>query len=137
MHEQTGNIDSKTLKYLKKVAKDATWKVVKGDGRDYLTSFCGDDVKKLFDWDFQAAFFLKIPPGGKVHPHVDVERPWSTFHVVVQTNAKCISYSMDDDKRIGFHPKTKGIYRVNRQLEHWAINNGTTDRIHLLCLVYE
>lgn len=134
MYDKVGSISSPVCKKLLSVAKKADWKVVKGSGRDYLTSFCGDDVKDLFDWDhWQSAFFLRIPPGGMVHPHTDVNHPWNTYHVVVKTNSKAVSYSSEGEVK----PQVRGIYRVNRQIEHWAVNNGRTDRIHLLCEVYE
>ena len=134
MYKEAGNISVEDNKFLLATAKTATWKVVKGSGRDYLTSFCGDDVKTLFDWDnWQSAFFLKVPPGGTVHRHTDVLHPWNTYHVIVKTNPKAISFSPGSD----FNPTVRSIYLVNRQIEHWAENNGETDRIHLLCEVYE
>jgi len=136
MYEKTGTINKKTHDRLKSIAKAATWKVVKGSGRDYETSFC--DVKDLFEWDnVQSFFFLKIPPGGKVHRHIDTCRPWSTYHVVVQTNPKAISYFCDDDGEYQFKGALKGIYKIDRQVEHWSVNDGKSDRIHLLCEVYD
>ena len=138
MYKETGNISVEDNKFLLNVAKAATWKVVKGSGRDYLTSFCGDDVKDLFDWDnWQSAFFLKVPSGGTIHSHIDVLHPWNSYHVIVKTNTKAVSYWQDGLGEHSFKPKVRNVYKVNRSLKHWAENNGKTDRIHLLCEVYE
>lgn len=133
MYERVGEVDDAVLSFLKGRAMRADWKVVKGSGRDYLTSFCGDDVKGVFSWQhWQSAFFLKLPPGGKVHRHVDVLHPWKTYHVVVETNEGCVSYT-----DVPQHLEAGGIYSIDRTVEHWSENNGQSDRIHLLAEVYD
>lgn len=132
MYKHVGSIDERTKSDLLDIADQATWKTVKGSGRDYETAHV--EVSQLFDWqDWHGAFLLKIPPGGQVHKHVDVEHPWNTYHVVLQTNDGVVSYMADQPYRL----REGEIYYVDRQVEHWSENNGMTDRIHLLAEVYE
>ena len=132
MYERVGEIDADTLIALQALADTVEWKLVLGSGRDYATAYV--QVAQYFDWtDWHSAFFLKIPPGGKVHKHIDVEHPWNTYHVVIQTNPESVSYMAGQPYRL----ETGQIYLVDRQVEHWSENNGDTDRIHLLAEVYE
>ena len=134
MYERFGQIDKETRKALINLANSGTWKTVKGSGRDYLTCFVTDEVKDFFDWqEWHSAFFLKIPPGGEVHRHTDVEHPWNTYHVVVCTNDDCISFSSGNP----YHLEVGDIYSIDRSIEHYSVNKGKTDRIHLLAEVYD
>ena len=131
MYERVGMVSD--LDSLRQAAAAANWKVVNGSGRDYLTAECPGYLRPTL-WDrWHSAFFLKIPPGGRVHRHVDVDHPWNTYHVVVQTNPDCLSFT----EGAAQHLESGGVYSIDRTIEHWSENNGDTDRIHLLCEVYE
>jgi len=107
---------------IRKALDGATWKIVKGSGRDYETFFPEIDLP----WKVERAFFLKIPPGGKVHRHTD--NPSVRYVIPVETNPKAITTVDGKDH----HLEVGRVYQVDTTLEHRSANNGTTDRIHLL-----
>lgn len=133
MYKHVGSIDDETLSKLKELADKAVWKVVKDDERDYQTSHV--DVQNLLPrWSsFHAAFFLRLKPHGKVHRHVDRGNEWSTYHVVVQTNDDAVSFMSD----VPYNLREGEVYWADRKVPHWSVNEGDTDRIHLLCEVHE
>jgi oxalate decarboxylase/phosphoglucose isomerase-like protein (cupin superfamily) len=107
---------------LREWLKDATWKHKKGPGTDYYTW----DVSDRFPGKARA-FFLKLSPGGMLHPHVDTCRT-KTTHYCVESNDQCVMVFGDEEIRL----KVGESRVVNRQLEHYSYNHGDTDRIHLL-----
>lgn len=122
MYKEIGHIDS--LSEITDLLKGAKWKQVRGEKSHYDTYFpIVHNVDK--------AFFLKIPPGGKVHKHVDTQRPTETYHIPIQTNDESICY-MYEPKKTGYHLEVGKVYWVNRYIPHESVNNGKTDRIHLL-----
>ena len=101
----------------------AKWKEVKSDDRLFYTH--------MFDLPgFNRAFFLKIPAKGKVHRHTDTKRTENTYHVPITTNDKCFSYTYNPDTKT--HLKVGKLYSIDRQIEHESVNNGDSDRIHLI-----
>jgi len=135
MYEQIGSVSNETIKRLLAVAEKSTWKIVKDDEKNFRTCYVElANQELLARWDkWHSSFFLLIPPGGMVHKHIDKDHVWNTYHVVVQTNDHCFSYVGDKP----FHLEVGGIYSINRLVEHHSVNNGETDRIHLLAEVYE
>ena len=77
-------------------------------------------------WDVDRAFFLKIPPGGKVHKHVD--KPSTRYIIPVTTNPKCVSWVAGE----AYHLEVGKVYHVDTTQEHESTNDGETDRVHLL-----
>ena len=98
----------------------AEWEVV--NGRGYQTVDVSDKLP-----DFKRAFFVKLPPGTSMHKHVDCG-DCQTDHVVITTNPQCLNYWGNDP----IHMEVGKRYTVDRTIEHWAVNDGDTDRIHLL-----
>ena len=134
MYERVGHVSVETVKHLQKISKHAIWKTVRDEEKDFRTCYIEPDPELRQRWpNIHSAFLLRIPPGGRVHKHIDVDHPWNTYHVVVQTNDDCISYVEDKP----FHLKVGGIYSIDRGFEHHSANNGKTDRTHLLMEVYE
>jgi len=88
------------------------------------------DVSDIFP-EYKRAFFLKLPPHSGIHRHVDAG-DCETDHIVIVTNPKCLNYWVDEDGEHAMHMEYGNRYTVNRKLEHWAQNDGETDRIHLL-----
>lgn len=77
------------------------------------------------------AFLLRLQPGAAIHPHVDADDV-ETLHFVLQTNDGARNYWVDDSGEHSMHMEQGKVYRVNRKILHWAVNNGETDRVHLL-----
>ncbi len=82
------------------------------------------------------AFFIKMTPGSQVHRHRDppgVVDFYVTDHIVVSTNDRAFICWDDDGIDRSVHLDLGKRYRiVDRGVLHWAVNDGDTDRIHLL-----
>jgi aspartyl/asparaginyl beta-hydroxylase (cupin superfamily) len=107
---------------LRELLKSAEWRHKKGVGTDYYVW----DVTERFPGKARA-FFLRIAPGGMVHPHVDTCRTTTTHHCV-ETNDRCVM--VFGGVEIRMQPGESRI--VDRTVQHWSRNDGDTDRIHLL-----
>ena len=121
-------------------ARSVTWSIKKGKNTDYSTSFDGrpalEKEPELTDrWPldiWKSAFFLRLEPGGKVHKHTDEDHPWQTYHIVLLSNSDCISRIWQGTLQHDFRLQPGGIYRIDRTMPHESVNNGDTERIHLL-----
>jgi hypothetical protein len=140
-YEKIGQISIALRKKIMVIARSVNYQVSKGEGTDYEASFDGrpalEKLSELTDlWPvdiWQSAFFLKLPPAGFIHRHIDQPHPWNTYHIVLQTNSKAISSMYDEDgAEHPFQLKTRMIYRVDRSCEHGSVNNGGAERFHLL-----
>jgi hypothetical protein len=82
------------------------------------------------------AFFIKMTPGSCVHRHRDppgVVDFYDTDHIVVSTNNRAFICWEDAGRERSVHLDLGKRYRiVDRGVLHWAVNEGDTDRIHLL-----
>lgn len=103
------------------------------DFRDRLLSEVGEWRHKLTDrknyWLYAvdgSRRYIKLEPGGFVHPHADTGRP--KIHWVLKTNPDCVSRWGGED----FHLEELGIYIMDPKTEHESFNNGDTERIHLI-----
>ena len=127
MYTKIGKVSDRTLNYLSYVSMNAQWKDVIGPEDNFKTWFYNVKIKEFPE--YEKAFFLMIPAGGRVHKHTDTARPEETYHIPIKTNDKCINIMYPGGD---FHLEVGNIYHVDRQIEHESFNNGKTDRIHLL-----
>lgn len=127
MYKKTGNVSRETINYLKHILKQAKWKDVIGPKDDFKTWFYNVEIKEFPI--YKRAFFLMIPPDGKVHRHKDTPRPEKSYHIPVETNRECQNNMYPGGN---FHLEVGSIYLVDRQVEHESFNHGKTNRIHLL-----
>ena len=107
---------------LREWLKAAEWRHKKGPLTDYWVW----DVSERFPGKARA-FFLKLAPGGHVHPHVDTCRT-VTMHYCVETNERAVMVFGGLEIRL----KAGEGCAVDRQVEHYSRNDGDTDRVHLL-----
>lgn len=117
-------------------ALEPKWKIVAG--RDYQTWHCLErlrEAKNLFE-RWHNAFLLLLPPGGTLHKHTDTREAYKTFHVPIVTNTRAFNCFELDGRNVSLHLREGTVYEFDRTVPHWAVNGGTTDRIHLLCEVY-
>lgn len=81
------------------------------------------------------AFFIKMVPGSNVYRHRDppgVVDYFYTDHIVCSTNDRAFICWEDGTER-SVHLDLGKRYRiVDRGVLHWAVNDGETDRVHLL-----
>jgi hypothetical protein len=82
------------------------------------------------------AFFIRIPSGERVYRHRDppeVTEHFDTDHIVVSTNDRSFICWEENGTDRSVHLELGKRYRIiDRGLLHWAVNDGETDRIHLL-----
>jgi hypothetical protein len=107
-----------------RILDGAQWKTA--TGRDYETADVTDHVAGS-----KRAFFVKLPPGGSMHWHVDTG-DCQTDHIVMSTNEACSNTWLDEGGTQAMHMKLGHRYSVDRTVMHAAFNDGETDRIHLL-----
>jgi hypothetical protein len=127
MYEIVARYPEDEIERLLKAADNATWKNVVGENDNYRTSFYSDEIYGFSS--YTRAFFLSIPESGMIHRHVDTPRPEATYHIPLITNNSCMN------RMIGvgdYHLDVGYIYFVDRQVEHESINDGDSDRIHLI-----
>jgi len=109
----------------RRILTGAQWKVAAG--RDYQTADVTDQVPGS-----RRAFFVRLPPGGSMHWHVDAG-DCQTDHVVMTTNLACLNEWRHEDGTEGStHMLAGRRYSVDRTVLHAARNGGVADRIHLL-----
>jgi hypothetical protein len=118
---------------LRVLARVSQWN--KPPGRNYWTGEADLD-NPLLDGAARA-FFIKMEPHTDVYRHRDPREVWENFntdHIVVSTNDQSF-ICWEDHLGIAHrqHLDLGKRYRiVDRGLLHWAVNDGDTDRIHLL-----
>lgn len=110
-----GVIDESERQYL--LATNVPYVQYKGNDKDYYVG----KFDKRYMW-------LRIPPGGFVHPHTD--KAGIRRHYVLQTNPSSLLYIEGKE----YHLEQGGIYDMDGRLEHWSTNDGDTDRIHYIDL---
>ena len=92
-----------------------TWSQSRGEIRDYWA--IGSEGK----------MYVKLCPGGVMHEHQDSGK---RIHIILKTNPDAVM-TIDG---IEYRPELGGIYLMDVSLPHSSVNNGTTDRIHLVLL---
>jgi Aspartyl/Asparaginyl beta-hydroxylase len=82
------------------------------------------------------ARFARLKPGGDIKPHIDNNVGYGVrYHIALETNDDCYIAIRRNPKQDFeyFHIPADGyLYYINVGFEHFAINNGKTDRIHLV-----
>ena len=74
----------------------------------------------------------KIPPGGKIEPHVD--GGWhatyynTKLYVVLQSNPQCVNRA--GEERVAMAPGE--VWYFDNAIEHEVVNDGPTERITLI-----
>jgi len=109
---------------------------------DYAVTMWGlselQQISELTDrWPvdiWQGHRFVQIDPGGYIHRHSDgSEKYWNSYHVVLLSNDQAISSMWDKDgTEHTFNLKAGSIYEIDRRCDHSSVNNGDSERLHLL-----
>lgn len=96
-------------------------------------------ILAFFGSRLMRARFAKISPGFKIKPHIDYDTTYGIrLHMAVQTNslAKIFARRSQKDSFEQFHIPADGfLYFVNAGFEHYAGNEGDSDRVHLVLSV--
>lgn len=139
-YAKVGEVGEPFLSRAIAIAGNVKWTPHKGENTNYDTSFDGQEAFKREPelnerWAvdiWKSAFLLRLEPGGWIHKHSDRGNLWSTYHIVLLTNDDCINTIWQGTLQHDFRLKAGGIYRVDRTNPHESVNNGATERIHLL-----
>jgi len=97
-----------------------------------------DEVILPFNYDqphFPRIMLAKMPPHTKIAPHIDAAKAAQfphKIHVPLQTNPQTFFFH----KHQKYHFEVGQAYEVNNNMEHWVVNEGDTDRIHLIFECY-
>jgi hypothetical protein len=88
---------------------------------------------------WQGHRFVQIDPGGYIHRHSDGnEAYWNSYHVVLLSNDESISSIFDaDGVEHKFNLEVGSIYFIDRICDHASVNNGDSERLHLLMEVHD
>lgn len=140
MIERIGSVSPFTIASLRALLASAEWEVTKTDERDYSVWFgVMARIEHLAEltalWPrarWHQAFFLSIPPGGKVHRHRDTDDIYTSFHIPVTTNPQSICVEHRADVEIEQHLDVGTVYAFDRTQEHSSRNDGSTERTHLI-----
>lgn len=95
------------------------------------TQVLGDSLSAAFSKNVVRAFFLRLPPGAQVHRHVDAGDV-ETWHLPVTTNERAFSCWTENGQVRRLHLEVGMLYALDRTVEHWAVNDGDTERTHLI-----
>ena len=151
MYEPYNSISEQTRKEILNSVKGVVFKVNSGSEVEYKTLSNAisliEGVKGLeVLWPRETwyrAMFISIPPSGNIKRHSDgfsVDRDclgeWTKYHIVITSNSGCLSRSWSDISQ-EINLRQGMVYSFDPIPEHESVNNGDTDRLHLIMDVYD
>jgi hypothetical protein len=91
---------------------------------------------KSFKNKVTRARFARLAAGADIRPHIDNNVNYGVrYHLALDTNDDCfLAVRRNPTQEYEyFHVPADGhLYYLNVGFEHYAVNNGTTDRVHLV-----
>ncbi len=104
-------------------------------GRSYETAEATHIAHPLLE-GCARAFFIRMRPHTNVYRHRDPREVvdfFETDHIVCSTNERSLICWEVEGEEHSIHLDLGKRYRIlDRGLLHWAVNDGDTDRVHLL-----
>lgn len=85
--------------------------------------------------NFHRSRFAILQPGNNVKPHIDYDTTYGIrLHIALETNDECYNGGWNEaGDEIKHHiPADGSVWFINPGVKHYAINNGTTPRNHLI-----
>lgn len=144
-YEPIGKISSHAVEELLGIMDQANWQKSAGKKTDYLAWTAAREAvncidaaafKELTDlWPedrWNEPWFVKVPPHGYLHRHSDGGTKTVRHHIPISTNPQCTSFLHDDEGDHEFHLTVGTVYQIDYSIEHSAVNEGETDRIHMI-----
>lgn len=98
---------------------------------NHLTKSLVEKLEVKFNGMAGLIIYARLPPDKKITPHADPGFYLSIvhrIHIPIFTNDECY-FELDKTK---VHMKEGYVYEINNLMLHSAINNGKSDRIHLI-----
>lgn len=127
--EKSGTVWDDRIAKHKKEADERWFRKVKDDVPPYMR-----EIMSMFPGAHRARFST-LAPHSEVKPHIDYDTLYGIrIHIVLETNDECYNGGWDKDgNEVKEHFKDDGsVYFVNPGVKHYAINNGSTPRNHLI-----
>jgi len=142
MYAEIGQISAATVTDLRNILLAVErWEHHVSDITDHQASICTEQCQAIEElvalWpvdSWHCLSFLRLGPGGKLYRHHD---DGFGFHIPVETNNQAMSISYENGVRKEQHLEVGKLYHVDRSLEHESLNDGVTDRTHLIVLLKE
>lgn len=81
------------------------------------------------------ARFARLAPYSQVKPHIDYDTLYGIrIHIALETNDECYNGGWDKDgNEVREHiPVDGSVWFINPGVKHYAVNNGSTSRNHLI-----
>jgi len=129
-----GQADTKTIPLLwsEDFVKNTEWKSY-GIFKNSLIEIENNLISLLGDGKIEIALLINLPKNKRILPHIDsgAEHFFTTkrIHIPIVTNDKC-NFRVDSEI---IQMKQGEIWEIDNAYKvHGVINNGDTDRIHLL-----
>jgi len=143
MYTEIGQVSEATVADLRNILLEVTWwkrwEQHISDITNHHAFSCVEQIKKvkgiIAQWPvstFNKATFLRLPPGGKLYRHHD---EGIGYTIPIETNIDCVSMSYEDGTKKESHLDVGKIYYTNRAIEHESVNNGKTNRTHLIVML--
>jgi len=89
----------------------------------------------MFDGKIHRTRFAKLAPHSSVKPHIDYDTLYGVrLHIAFETNDDCVNGGWDKNglqTKVNI-PADGSIWFVNPGVKHYAINDGATERNHLI-----
>tara|TARA_B110000971_G_scaffold192930_1_gene205541 strand:+ start:2719 stop:3438 length:720 start_codon:yes stop_codon:yes gene_type:complete len=128
--EKSGSVwDDRIAKH--KVEADERWfRKIKYDVPTYMREILG-----YFNGKAHRARFANLSPNSHIKPHIDYDTLYGIrLHIALETNDKCYNGGWDKDgNEIKYHiPADGSVWLVNPGVRHYAVNDGESDRNHLI-----
>ncbi len=101
--------------------------------KDICTGYW-NDILDTFKAPVTRTRFAYMAPGHSIKPHIDYNTIYSIrVHIPIITNEDAFMSVKTKDGIQHMHmPADGGVYFLNTGLTHWAENNGTEGRVHLV-----
>jgi hypothetical protein len=101
--------------------------------KDICTGYW-NDVLDTFKAPVTRTRFAYMAPGHSIKPHIDYNTTYSIrVHIPIITNQDAVMCVKDKNGINKIHmPADGSVYFLNTGLTHWAENNGTEGRTHLV-----
>jgi len=102
--------------------------------RKAICSGYWNDILDTFKAPVTRTRFAYMAPGHSIKPHIDYNTTYSIrVHIPIVTNPDAVMYVKSKGDTHKMHmPADGSAYFLNTGMVHWAENNGTEGRVHLV-----
>ena len=129
MYDLVGVLSEETLAELQGMLPQAKWETHISEVTSHQAAPC--EVPRELKPLGERASFLRLRAGDNLYRHHDTG---FGYNIPIETNDQCLSLSYKDG-RLEQHLEVGKIYHCDRSIEHESLNNGKTNRTHLVIMI--